>query len=143
MAKKENSLKNRIHEEMTVDYYNSLEKNFDLAKQIVRITKTGKVDVLFKNDLNGKEQILSYLIGKLYAKEAGLSSTDDVTNKELMEELGILEGSLYPWLKSLRDENKIRQSKREGYSVHSIPVNLLEKTLKEITTKLDGIKGEK
>lgn len=133
---KENGLKKMIIEEMTVDYSNALEKNFDLAKQFIRITKDGKVDILFKDKLSGKEKILLYLIGKLYAKEAGFAATDDVGNKELMDELGIPKGSLLPWLKDLRDENKIKQVKKERYTHHSIPVNLVERTLKSTERKL-------
>ena len=102
----QNVLKKRIIDEMTVDYSSALEKNFDLAKQFVRITKEGKLDILFKEKLTGKEQVMLYLIGKLYAKEAGLSTTDDVGNKELMDELGIPEGSVLPWLKGLRDKKR-------------------------------------
>jgi hypothetical protein len=133
---KENGLKKMIIEEMTVDYSNALEKNFDLAKQFIRITKDGKVDILFKDKLSGKEKILLYLIGKLYAKEAGFAATDDVGNKELMDELGIPKGSLLPWLKDLRDENMIKQVKKGRYTHHSIPVNLVERTLKSTEIKL-------
>jgi len=134
--KKKNDLRQRIIDEMTVDYSNALEKNFDLAKQFIRITKDGKVDILFKEKLTGREQILLYLIGKLYTKEAGFIATDDVGNKELMDELGIPEGSLLPWLKDLRDKNKIKQLKKGRYTHHSIPVNLVEKTLKNIERKI-------
>jgi len=99
-------LKRKIQEEMMVDYSNTLEKNFDLAKQFIRVTKEGKVDVVVKEKVTGKEQILLYLIGKLYAKEAGFSVTDEVGNKELLDELGVPQGSLLPWLKALRDEIK-------------------------------------
>lgn len=129
-------LKKKIIEEMSVEYSNALEKNFDLAKQFIRITKEGKVDIIFKDKMGGKEQILLYLIGKLYAKEAGFTVTDDVGNKELLEELGIPEGSLLPWLKDLRDKNKIKQVKKGRYSHHIIPVNLVERTLKSIERKI-------
>lgn len=131
-----NTLKERIIEEMTVDYANALEKNFDLAKQFIRITKAGKVDILLKDKLNGMEQILLYLIGKMYAKEAGLSTADDVGNKELMNELGIPRGSVLPWLKKLRDENKIEPIKRGRYSHHRISINFIEKTLKSLGSKI-------
>ena len=133
---KEGSLKKKIEEEMTVDYSNTLEKYFDLAKQFIRITKDGKVVVLDKNRLNGKEQILLYLIGKLYAKEAGYAATDDVGNNELLNEIGIPSGSLLPWLKNLREERKIRQIKKGKYVHHSISVNFVEKTLNHIEKKL-------
>jgi len=130
------NLREKIIEEMTVDYSNSLEKNFSLAKQFIRITKDGKVDLLAKDRLRGKEQILLYLIGKLYAREAGYVTTDDVGNTELMDELGIPEGSLFPWLKDLRDDNNIKQITRERRVYHFIPVNLVEKTLKSIEKKI-------
>lgn len=130
------NLKERIIGEMTVDYSNALEKNFDLAKQFIRITKDGKVDILFKDKIIGKNQILLYLTGKLYSKEAGFSPTDDVGNKELMDELGIPQGSLLPWLKDLRDKNKIKQVKKGRYTHHVIPVNLVERTLKSTERKI-------
>lgn len=136
---KENTLKKRIIEEMTVDYANALEKDFDLAKQFIRITKAGKVDILLKDKLNGTEQILLYLIGKMYAKEAGLSSNDDVGNKELMNELGVPKGSLLPWLKNLRDENKIKPIKRGQYTHHNISINFIEKILKSVENKIKKI----
>ncbi len=130
------TLKQRIIDEMTVDYSNSLERNFDLAKQFMRITKEGKVDILNKDKLSGKEQISLYLIGRLYAKEAGFSATDDVGNSELMNELGIPKGSLLPWLKELRDANKIKPIKRGKFTHHTIAVNMVEKILRNIEIKM-------
>lgn len=128
--------KKRIIEEMTVSYSSALEKNFDLAKQFVRITKDGRVDVQFREKLTGQQRMLLYLIGKLYAKEAGLVATDDVDNKEFMNELGIPEGSLLPWLKALREKKEIKQVKRGRYAHHTISLNVVEKTLKSIETQL-------
>ena len=83
MGDEKEGFKKRILEEMTVDYANALEKNFDLAKQFIKITQEGKVDIdeNIKDKISGKEKILLYLIGKLYAKEAGFSPTDDVSNR--------------------------------------------------------------
>ncbi|HDN83601.1 MAG TPA: hypothetical protein ENG50_04475 [Candidatus Altiarchaeales archaeon] len=134
--KKACNLRDRIIKEMVVDYANALERNFDLAKQFIRITRDGKIDIRFKDKLTGIEQILLYLIGKLYAKEAGFTDTESVGNKELMDELGITRGSLLPWLKSLRDHNKIKQIKKGKHTYHAIPVNLVEKTLKSIERKI-------
>lgn len=139
---KNKDLKRKIIEEMSVEYSNALEKNFDLAKQFIRITKDGKVDIISKDKIGGKEQILLYLIGKLYAKEAGFTVIDDVGNNELMEELGIPEGSLLPWLKDLRDKNKIKRVKKGRYTHHIIPVNLVERTLKSIERKIKKNVGE-
>lgn len=134
MTKDIKNLKQRILEEMSVSYTNALEKNFELAKQFIRVTSEGKVEVLVKEQLNGKQQILLYLIGKLYSKEAGLTPTESAGNKELTEELGIPMGSLLPWLKDLRDQNRIKAVKT-GY--HQISINLIEKTLKEIEKKIN------
>ncbi len=121
---------------MTVDYSNNLDKNFNVAKQFIRITRDGLVEVLVKDKLTGSEQILVYLVGKMYAKEAGLAPTDEVGNRELMEKLGIPEGSLLPWLKQLRDKNKIKQVRHERNVYHSVPVNLIENTLQTIEKKV-------
>ena len=131
-----NNLRTRISQEMTVEYSGSLEKNFDLAKQFIRITKQGKVDILARDKFIGKERILLYLVGKLYAKEAGLATTNEVGNKELLDELGIPEGSLLPWLKDLRGTNKIKQAKKGRYTYHFIPINLVERTLRSMEEKV-------
>jgi len=134
MSKREESdLKSRILGEMTVDHSDALDRNFHIAKQFIQITKEGKVHVLCKDALMDKENILLYLIGKLYAKRAELADTDAVKNKELMDELGKIEGSISGRLTELRDENKVVQVKR-GY--HVIPLNLVERTLKSIERKI-------
>ena len=132
-----NSLRKKIREEMTADYSSLLWKNFDLAKQLIRISTGGKVDILNKDDLNGKEKILLYLIGKLYAREAGYTTTEKTGNKELVNELGIPEGSLLPWLKDLRDDRSmIRRSKKGRYSSHNISINWVERILKDARKKI-------
>jgi len=137
IVRKENDLRKKIIAEMTADYSSALEKNFNLARQYVRITTDGKVDVLIKDTLTGKETILLYLIGKLYAKEAGYSATDDVGNEELMDELGVRKGSLLPWLKELRDNKQVKQIKRGKYTYHAIMLNEVESTLKDIAIKIE------
>lgn len=135
-TQKEDSLKKRIIDEMTVSYSSALEKNFELAKQFIRITNDGRVDVLIKDKLTGTEEVLLYLVGKVYAKEAGLTPTDEVGNKELMNELGVPSGSLLPWLKELRDNNKIKTITRGKLAYHTVSLNVLERTLKSIQKKI-------
>ena len=60
----------------------------------------------------------------------------DVDNKELMDELGIPQGSILPWLKNLRDSNRIKQVKKGKFTHHSIAVNMIEKTLNIAEKKL-------
>ena len=139
MQNDKENLRKRILEEMTIDYSKVLEQNFDLARQFIRLTKEGDVEVLVKEKVTGEEKIQLYLIGKLYAKEAGLTSTEDAGNQEFMDSLGVPSGSLLPWLKSLRDENKIKQVKRERHTYHSIPIGLVDKTLKVIEKKIKNV----
>jgi hypothetical protein len=136
MPANKDSLKRRVLSEMTVDYSKILEKNFDRAKQFVRISADGLVDVLVRDKVTGPEQIQLYLIGKIYARAADLTATDEVGNKELMQQLAIPEGSLLPWLKELRDKNRITQIRHERNVYHTVPVNLIEETLRGIEKKV-------
>lgn len=137
--RKRNSLKEKIIDEMTINHSDALEKNFILAKQFIRITTEGKIDVLVKEKVSGLEAILLYLIGKLYAKAAELTTTDDVGNTELINELGIPYGSLGRWLKDLRDANKITQVSKGKYAHHTVALNVVEKTLKSVEKKLSKL----
>ncbi len=139
MSEGREALKKKILDEMTVNYADNLEKNFDLAKQFTRITKEGKVDVLVKDKVSGKEQIMLYLIGRIYAKEAGLAETDEVGNEELMKELGIPVGSLLPWLKEFRDKNKIKQIRRGRNVYHTVPINQIEDVLTTLEKKIKKV----
>ena len=125
----EDDLKKKIINEMTVDYSNMLEKNFELAKDHIKITSEGTIDVLHKENLKGTDKILLYLVGRRYAKEGGLCESEFVTNKELEDELGIKTGSLLPWLKVLRD-TKMTEGKK---GKQSIKVNLIESVLKRLS----------
>ncbi len=133
----QDNLKRRIMDEMVVDYASALEKNFDLAKRFIRITKDGRVDILVKDKLVVRDNIALYLIGKLYAREAGFAASDEVNNEELLNELGIPSGSLLPGLKELRDKTIIKTIKREGLSYHVIQPNVVEKKLREINERTE------
>lgn len=135
MISEKKNLKQRIIEEMSVDHADALERNFESAKKFIRVTPTGKVEILTRDSLTGKEQILLYLIGKLYTKEAGLVKEEFAGNKELTEELGIPMGSLLPWLKDLRDGRQIKSTKK-GY--HQISVNLIGRILENIEKKINN-----
>lgn len=129
------TLEDRIKKEMISDYSSSLEKNFDFAKQLIKISKDGAVEILGKEKFTGEELILLYLIGKCYAKEAGLSQSNGVSNTELIDELGKPEGSIFPWLKSLREAKKIKQNKNVKPVEHFMPINLIEDTLIKLNKK--------
>ncbi|MCL4316982.1 MAG: hypothetical protein M1422_01750 [Candidatus Thermoplasmatota archaeon] len=127
-----NDLAARIRSEMTVDYANALERCFDIAKRLVRITNEGKIFLVQKETLTGEDRILLYLIGKLYAKEGGLAATEDVSNEELANELGMRMGSIFPWTMNLRKGGKIRTQSRDGISYHAVNINLVEPELNRL-----------
>lgn len=129
-------LKKRILDEMTIKHSAILSESFDLAKQCVRLREDGYVDLLVKDKLGGKDQILLYLIGKMYAKEAGLTTDENVGTTELLDQLGVPEGSLFPWLKELRDSNQIRQVKRENNVYHTVLPARVHEILTAIQKKL-------
>ncbi|MBI2583228.1 MAG: hypothetical protein HYW25_01045 [Candidatus Aenigmarchaeota archaeon] len=130
-------LKERIAEEMLEDYGGALERNFELAQKVMRLTRDGRVHITIdKSKLTGKELIQLYLIGKLYAKEGGIVESAAVSNKELMEELGIVQGSVLPWTKELRDAGRIKPT---ASGVHEIHLHVVEGFLKSILSKLKSI----
>lgn len=129
------SLKDKIKGEMISDYSNALERNFELAKSIIKITPTGKIEILEKDKFSGEELILLYLIGKKYAYEAEISSSFGADNQELIIELGKPSGSIFPWLKNLRQKKKIIQDKNKTPIEHYIAENVIEVTLKELSNK--------
>ncbi len=132
MNDKDNKLKRRIMEEMIVDHQNILEKYFDLAKNFINITTEGIINIISEEKFSIEEKILLYLIGKIYAKEAGLVTTEEVGYKELMDNLGVLKGTIYPVIKRLRDKNKISQKKKGKLTYITIPLNLLGKMLSKM-----------
>ena len=133
-------LAKKIFDTMVVDHSDALEKNFGLASKFIKITKEGKVDVIVKSQLTGPEKIAMYLIGKLYAKRAGLTATEYTKNEELMNELGIGYTSLLPWLKTLRDNNIIKAGKSDGReSTHAVLLNAVERMLSNVDKKMKSI----
>ena len=135
MDKNKENLKKRIREEMTVNYIDVLERNLERVKKYILVTNEGKIDLLIKDEVENKEKILLYLIGKMYAKVAELSETEQVGNKELITELSMPEGSVKPILKSLREKGMINHVKEEKNVFHSIKLNLIERILKSLNEK--------
>ena len=134
-------VRKRIRDKLGIVYSDALERNLDLAERYLRITEKGTVVLQKTENLSGKERILLYLVGKLYARKAGWADADEVGNQELMDELGVGGNSLRPWLKSLRDENKIERIEKGGKVFHKVPLYLVDKTLKDLEKKLEKSGG--
>jgi len=73
------------------------------------------------------------MIGKSYAQIAGYSDTEAVTNKELVESLGLPEGTIRNSLKALRDDRLII-AERTG--VHHILHNQVGAVVDSIFKKI-------
>lgn len=129
------SLKERILSEMLVNHENALERNYERAKNWLRLTTAGNVEVLSKSELTAQEQVSLYLIGKLYGAEAGLCEGPGVWNAELMSELGLPKGTLLPSLKALRDRGMIKRSTQGRLVQHFIAKNRVESVLLQLESK--------
>jgi len=112
------NLKKWIEDEMTIDIENELLKHKEKVKNLVQLTKTGDV-ILKQTDLTAKQKILVYLIGKTYSKVADYTQNETATNKEIIETLGLPEGTVKNVLFDLRNEG-IVNSLESG--VHRIRV---------------------
>jgi hypothetical protein len=83
-------LKRKIREELMVGKKSVLEDNLPKAKKVLVLSEDGEVDLLVdKSDLTNRQLIALYMVGKAYAKEAGLVETEVVTNEELVDKLGL------------------------------------------------------
>jgi len=119
------TLKEKILSEMVVDFANQLEKNYEHAKKFIRLTQTGTIDIIEKQNYQLVDQVQLYLLGKLYSHHSGLSESAGSTNSELENELGTIGNSLRPVIKKLRDKRII---KTEGHE-HYLQVNFIDKVL--------------
>jgi transcription initiation factor IIE alpha subunit len=105
----ETGLADWVKKELMADETDELNVNKDRIKQLIRLTDEGTV-LIENRKMTSREQIGLYYIGVAYAKVAGLRQTDQVTNKEIAEKLGMPEGTVHPKIKELRDEYFIEAS---------------------------------
>ncbi len=98
-----------------------LEQNFALAKEFIRVTKEGKVKILVNNNMfTEQEKIAMYLIGKQYAKYAGLAESEYVSVRELSSELNIPRKAVAARAAELRNKNIIAdraEHENSGYAI--------------------------
>ena len=123
------SLKQRILDEMLVDYDDILEEYFDSARTLFNLQKDGTVEVLDIEHMSNRDKIVKYLIGKLYSTKSELCQSFNVGYQELEDNLMIPKGSLMSSLKKLRDTKVIKSAKEDGLSLHFITPNEASKYL--------------
>lgn len=128
-------LKKWIEEELTVSEISDLVKNKDRVKEVIRITKDGKI--LFNVDLtklSAKQIVCLYMIGKVYARVAGYVDTESVSNRELLA-LNMPEGTIGYTLKELRDERTIVAEKA---GIHRILYTEIGRILNSVLENTPG-----
>jgi hypothetical protein len=82
----------------------------DQVKQFLRLTPEGGV-LIENRGLTARHQVGLYYVGAAYAKIAGFRESDEVSNKEIVEKLGMPDGTLHPKVKELRDNHFIIPTK--------------------------------
>jgi hypothetical protein len=104
-----------VKKELMANQEDELTANKDRIKELIRLTADGTV-LIENRRRTAWDQIGLYYVGAAYAKIAGLRETDQATNKEIAEKLGMPEGTVHPSVKDLRDEHFIETS-GEGHRI--------------------------
>jgi hypothetical protein len=102
----------------------------DRVKQLLRLAPDGSVSIEDRA-LTARQQVGLYYIGAAYAKVGGLRESEEVANKEIVQKLGMPEGTLNPRVKELRDDHLIISTKNG----HTINYAKIGKLLDEIGKK--------
>ncbi len=131
------SLKEWIRREMTMEKADILVIAKERVSHLVGVSPDGAVSFKLPPDrvarLTARDKVALYFIGKLYALAGEYAENDWVTSSELVENLGLPEGTIRPALKTLRDSHCINAVK-EG--VHSMVRNRVLGILAEIEAKV-------
>jgi hypothetical protein len=126
----ERELEGWVKSELLAGEADELNKNKDRIKKLLRLTPDGHV-LLENQKLTARSQIGLYYIGAAYAAVGELRENDVVANKEIIERLGLPEGTVKPRVKELRDGRFI-ESVEGGHRSSYARVGLF----------LDGVESE-
>jgi hypothetical protein len=104
-----------IRENMTVNEHSILNENKEAVAALVGVTIDGKVVLkVDKSELNSRQLVLAYLLGKLFSKMAGYSQHISATNNEIASELGMPIGTVGRCLLELRKQGFVRHGQDGG-----------------------------
>lgn len=104
------------------------------VKQIVKVKTDGSpILVCDSSNLNQKEQIICYLIGKFYSKLLELSPIDSATIDEISTGLRLDSNVVSARMSNLRDAHLVDQVTRGEYKVSTV---FLNETLDKIINKI-------
>ncbi|MEM2175602.1 MAG: hypothetical protein QXI58_08305 [Candidatus Micrarchaeia archaeon] len=141
MAQNEYELKKWIEKELIISgggetLSNILDPIKEDVKNFIRLTKDGNIYLLpATQELPKYYQIYLYFIGKAYSYVANLSNSDEVTNKELENNLRLPEGTVKGSLKVLRESDWIFSLKPGLHKLNYSKLNEAFKTLIESIKK--------
>jgi hypothetical protein len=102
---------------------------FDAARDYFVIRHDGRITIQ-KPRMSAQSQVLAYLIGAGYSKEAELREDDGVSNRELVDELKLNESTVRNTLLNLRKKGLVVQ-KIEG--IHRIEYRRVDTVLKSLS----------
>jgi len=123
-----------VKKEMMSDDADELNRNKERAREYVRLTSDGGV-IITRRGLTARLEIALFYIGLAYAKVAGLREDDVVSNKEVVDRLGLPDGTVHPKIKELRDGHYIEQVK-DG--THRIIPRRISELLDEVGSSRQG-----
>ncbi len=128
MSDSQPDLNRWIDEHMTADPPNVLWDHKERASKFVGVARDGSVRVVDGTSAAGRK-ILAYFVGAQYAASRGLRTDGSVQNHELVEKLGIPDGTVKPRVKEFRDSRMI-EVVEEGR--HILPLANLRRALDEL-----------
>jgi hypothetical protein len=127
------SLQDWVRREMTLEKTDLLVSVKERVARLLGVSTDGAVGFKLTAEqltgLNAQERILLYMIGKLYAKAAGYTQEESVSNSELTADLGMPEGTVKSQLKVLRDARYVNS---DGRGIHSLARNRMLEVLSQI-----------
>ncbi|HYT16863.1 MAG TPA: hypothetical protein VEO18_01285 [Thermoplasmata archaeon] len=134
MEAKEQDLREWVLSHMTTEAGSELDLYKEQVAKLLSLTSTG--DVIFNVDrtkLDQPTEILLLLIGKAYARIAGLAATDVLTNNELVKLATGSSGGQRWALTKLREESLITST---APGTHHILPSQIGRALKRIGEKI-------
>ena len=134
MNSEEEDLKKKILDELLTKESSKekyLKQYLAEVKDIIRLNEKSEV-IILDAKITNEMKVALYLIGAAYAKAADLRNEDTVSNRELIENLMLKEGTVKSVLYSLRKRRWVTQVK-PGY--HSINYPAIADVIKVLKAK--------
>ena len=121
------SAEKRIQRELVQDTEDIVVDNLERVKRLLRLNTDGKVYVKeVTKDFGTQNKILVQLIGKLYAKTAGLAESETLETGEIADKIGANSKAVSARLSDLREKGWVESPSR---GTHRLEAHRLETIL--------------